>query len=319
MTTTRSATDQVAADDNSVHTVLRSLDPYKFDPGSDDVANAASLNQLLTMLALCFPCLQDPSNQRQLRKQTDMTTAHEHLLEKVIRLTVRGDAVPLLDDIDTGSDMVRSLHERYSVQTLPDLTQRLNGLAFNNYNTSTEFISDFNRIIEAFTLSGNPLTNAQQTIYLLAALQPDRSPEALHAFYTQMLTADPQPPCPEIIRKLRHICTILKYNITYKHDDTAGRAFQVDKVASVAQRLGGNLHGTLFRKIEFPAARRRIFRLRRKKTFGRRAAGAAAPSPAEKAAVAGRRRKGDKVFPPLKRRPRDCSFSATCACGMGLG
>ena len=101
MTTTRSATDQVAADDNNVHTVLRSLDPYKFDPGSDDVANAASLHQLLTMLALCFPCLQDPSNQHQLRKQTDMTTAHEHLLEKVIRLTVRGDAVPLLDDIDT--------------------------------------------------------------------------------------------------------------------------------------------------------------------------------------------------------------------------
>jgi hypothetical protein len=58
-----------------------------------------------------------------------------------------------------------------------------------------------------------------------------------------MLTADPQPPCPEIIRKLRHICTILKYNITYKHDDTAGRAFQVDKVASVAHRLGGSLHG----------------------------------------------------------------------------
>ena len=72
MTTTRSATDQVAADDNNVHTVLRSLDPYKFDPGSDDVANAASLNQLLTMLALCFPCLQDPSNQRQLRKQTNI-------------------------------------------------------------------------------------------------------------------------------------------------------------------------------------------------------------------------------------------------------
>ena len=57
--------------------------------------------------------------------------------------------------------MVRNLHERYSLQTLPDLAQRINGLSFNSYDTSTAFISDFGRIIEAFALSGNPLTNAQ--------------------------------------------------------------------------------------------------------------------------------------------------------------
>ena len=50
MNTTRSVTDQVATDDNNVHIVLRSLDSYKFEPSTDNAANAGGLHQLLTTL-----------------------------------------------------------------------------------------------------------------------------------------------------------------------------------------------------------------------------------------------------------------------------
>ena len=234
MAATRSAAEQVVADDRDVHAALRSLGPYTLEPGDDDIKNATGVQQLISMLPLCFISLQDPADPRKLRKKSDMTPAHERLLEKVLRLTVRGDAITLLEDIQTGSDMVETLYDRYARQTLPDLTHRLNELSFNSHVNSIDFVASFHRIVDAFKLSGNPLTDDQQVVYLLQALEPDRAPEALHPFYTQMLTSEPQPRCSEIIRKLRHICNVLKYNVAYKDAQQDGRAFPVDGMPSTA-------------------------------------------------------------------------------------
>ena len=155
MAATRSAAEQVVADDRDVHAALRFLGPYTLEPGDDDIKNATGVQQLISMLPLCFISLQDPADPRKLRKKSDMTPAHERLLEKVLRLTVRGDAITLLEDIQTGSDMVETLYDRYARQTLPDLTRRLNELSFNSHANAIDFVSNFHRVVDAFKLSGN--------------------------------------------------------------------------------------------------------------------------------------------------------------------
>ena len=105
MMATRSAAEQVVADDRNVHAALRSLGPYALEPGEDDIKNATGAQQLISMLPLHFTSLQDPADPRKLRKKSDMTPAHERLLEKVLRR----DAITLLEDIQAGSETVETL------------------------------------------------------------------------------------------------------------------------------------------------------------------------------------------------------------------